>query len=271
MWARFKSPAPHSRLNCRSSWRPATTLIGEEFFAASAYLRASRSTGQSQGAGRRQADRGRRHHRRCCRRDAGHGDRIGRHQDVRRFSDQPGAHLTSPDNEAHSSVAHYGGCGVYAHRRVSCAVREPGARRSQSGSTCSRPLRYILGGGNLLRSHLKKISDRQAGWAYSIIVLVSFLGTLFVGLAKIGVEPSPQFPDYSWSGAYRQTGSAFWYSYQYGFQPLTSTIFALLAFYIASAAFRAFRAKLRGESAAGHRFHRAARPHVCRCGADQLD
>ena len=49
--------------------------------------------------------------------DAGHGDRIGRHQDVRRFSDQPGAHLTSPDNEAHSSVAHYGGCGVYAHRR----------------------------------------------------------------------------------------------------------------------------------------------------------
>ena len=102
---------------------------------------------------------------------------------------------------------------------------------------------FILGGGNLLRSHLKKISDQQAGWAYSIIVLVSFLGTLFVGLAKIGVEPSPQFPDYSWSGAYRQTGSAFWYSYQYGFQPLTSTIFALLAFYIASAAFRAFRAK----------------------------
>ena len=101
----------------------------------------------------------------------------------------------------------------------------------------------ILGGGNLLRTHLKRISDRQRGWAYSIIVLVSFLGTLFVGLGKIGAAPSPQFPDYSWSGAYRQTGSAFWYSYQYAFQPLTSTIFALLAFYIASAAFRAFRAK----------------------------
>jgi hypothetical protein len=50
-------------------------------------------------------------------------------------------------------------------------------------------------------------------------------------------------PDYGWSGNYRQTGSAFWYSYQYAFQPLTATIFALLAFYIASAAFRAFRAK----------------------------
>ncbi len=51
------------------------------------------------------------------------------------------------------------------------------------------------------------------------------------------------FPTSRWSGAYRQTGSAFWFSYQYAFQPLTATIFALLAFYIASAAFRAFRAK----------------------------
>lgn len=102
---------------------------------------------------------------------------------------------------------------------------------------------FILGGGNLMRSHLKRISDRQSGWAYSVIVLVAFLATLVVGLGKIGVAPSPQFPAYSWSGAYRQTGSAFWYFYQYAFQPLTATIFALLAFYIASAAFRAFRAK----------------------------
>jgi len=102
---------------------------------------------------------------------------------------------------------------------------------------------FILGGGNLLRTHLKRISDRGRGWGYSGIVLVAFLATLFVGLGKIGVAPSPQFPDYTWSGQYRQTGSAFWFMYQYAFQPLTATIFALLAFYIASAAFRAFRAK----------------------------
>ena len=102
---------------------------------------------------------------------------------------------------------------------------------------------FILGGGNLLRTHLKRISDRGRGWGYSAIVLVAFLATLFVGLGKIGVAPSPQFPDHSWSGQYRQTGSAFWFMYQYAFQPLTATIFALLAFYIASAAFRAFRAK----------------------------
>jgi hypothetical protein len=102
---------------------------------------------------------------------------------------------------------------------------------------------FILGGGNLLRTHLKRISDRGRGWGYSGIVLVAFVATLFVGLAKIGVAPSPQFPDHPWSGQYRQTGSAFWFMFQYAFQPLTSTIFALLAFYIASAAFRAFRAK----------------------------
>ena len=102
---------------------------------------------------------------------------------------------------------------------------------------------FILGGGNLLKTHLKRVSDRVRGWGYSGIVIISFLATLFVGLAKVGVNPSPQFPDYAWSGQYRQMGSAFWYLFQYAFTPLTATMFSLLAFYIASAAFRAFRAK----------------------------
>ena len=102
---------------------------------------------------------------------------------------------------------------------------------------------FILGGGNLVRTHLKRISDHGRGWGYSAIVLVAFLATLVVGLGKIGVAPSAQFTNYPWSGQYRQTGSAFWFMYQYVFSPLTATIFALLAFYISSAAFRAFRAK----------------------------
>ena len=102
---------------------------------------------------------------------------------------------------------------------------------------------FVLGGGNLLKVHLKKVSDRVRGWGYSVVVLVSFVATLLVGLGKIGVQPSAQFPSFSWSGSYRETGSAFWLLYQYGFQPLTATVFAMLAFYVASAAFRAFRAK----------------------------
>jgi hypothetical protein len=102
---------------------------------------------------------------------------------------------------------------------------------------------YILGGGNLLRIHLKKVSDRKQGWAYSAITAAAFLLTLGVGLFKVGVHPSADFPDVAWSGNYREIGSAFWWLYEYAFKPLTATMFAMLAFYIASAAFRAFRAK----------------------------
>jgi hypothetical protein len=102
---------------------------------------------------------------------------------------------------------------------------------------------FLLGGGNLLRIHLKKISDRKPGWAYSGITAGIFLLTLAAGLFKFGVHPNPAFPDFAWSGGYRDTGSMFWWLYEYAFKPLTATMFAMLAFYIASAAFRAFRAK----------------------------
>ncbi len=102
---------------------------------------------------------------------------------------------------------------------------------------------FILGGGNILKVHLKKVSDKAAGWGYSVILLGSFLITLFVGLGKIGVHPSTDYPDNSWSGVYLEVGSPFWWLYEYAFKPLTATMFAMLAFYIASASFRAFRAK----------------------------
>jgi len=49
---------------------------------------------------------------------------------------------------------------------------------------------FILGGGNLLKTHLKKVSDQGAGWAYSVITLLAFVVTLFIGLSKWGVPPA---------------------------------------------------------------------------------
>ena len=102
---------------------------------------------------------------------------------------------------------------------------------------------FLLGGGNLLKVHLQKISSRRAGWGFSVVTLLAFLITLVVGLGKFGVDPSENFPDFSWSGNYVQDGSGFWWIYYYIYLPLAATMFAMLAFYIASAAFRAFRAK----------------------------
>ena len=102
----------------------------------------------------------------------------------------------------------------------------------------------LLGGANLCVHHLQKISDREAGWGFSAVTLAAFGITVAVGLLKLGVVPeSAKHLDHAWSGQFQQEGGAFWWFYQYLFSPVVATMFALLAFYVASAAFRAFRAK----------------------------
>ncbi len=102
---------------------------------------------------------------------------------------------------------------------------------------------FVLGGANLLKVQLQKISDQRPGWGYAAVTAIAFLVTLVLGLGKFGVTPMPAFPNHAWAGPYDQEGSAFWWIQEYLYLPLSSTMFALLAFYIASAAFRAFRAK----------------------------
>lgn len=102
---------------------------------------------------------------------------------------------------------------------------------------------FILGAGSLLKVQLAKISARRPGWGYAAITLASFLVTLAVGLLKVGTVPSDRFPQHAWTGDYEAPQAAFGWLYLYVMSPLTATMFALLAFYVASAAFRAFRAK----------------------------
>lgn len=102
---------------------------------------------------------------------------------------------------------------------------------------------FIIGGANIFKTNLKKINDREAGWGYAVVLLSAFVGTLAVGLLKVGVPPNEKYAEYGWSGAYDTEGSAFWWVFQYFYVPLGATMFATLAFYVSSAAFRAFRAK----------------------------
>ncbi|MBX3439030.1 MAG: hypothetical protein KF861_16185, partial [Planctomycetaceae bacterium] len=104
-------------------------------------------------------------------------------------------------------------------------------------------LAFILGGANVIRMNLQKISDRRPGWGYAAVTLLTFLVTLWLGLFKVGVQPMEAYPDNAWAAPFDQPGSPFAWIVEFVLLPLLSTMFALLAFFIASAAFRAFRAK----------------------------
>jgi hypothetical protein len=109
----------------------------------------------------------------------------------------------------------------------------------------------ILGVMSAVHYHSTKIRRRRPGWAYSIITLVAFAITSIVGLiSRVGPTPVnwPGFPssDPEANGidavAMGEHSPLMWI-FTYIFNPLDATLFALLAFFIASAAFRAFRAR----------------------------
>lgn len=60
---------------------------------------------------------------------------------------------------------------------------------------------FILGGGNLLKVHLQHISDRRAGWGYSVVTLLAFLLTLWFGCCKTNAPPAPNTEYYGESFA----------------------------------------------------------------------
>lgn len=97
---------------------------------------------------------------------------------------------------------------------------------------------FFLGGGNLLRIHLQKLVDKKRDWQFSIVTLFGFLATLLIGLFRLGHPGSV-------SDAVDMPGSIFSDIFTYIFTPLSATMYALLAFFIASASYRAFRAKNR--------------------------
>lgn len=89
---------------------------------------------------------------------------------------------------------------------------------------------FLLGLDSLTRHHLLKVIRREKGWFYSLLLVLSLFGTLAVGL-------------YSWvkfSSPFALRAPFMWL-YKYMIIPLQATMFATLAFFIFSAAYRAFR------------------------------
>lgn len=95
---------------------------------------------------------------------------------------------------------------------------------------------FVLGGGNLMRVHLTKVSRRDHEWGYSLVTLAGFLVMLAAGLGKLG-------SDGNWKISLGDTRLWFDWLYKAVFVPCQATMFSLLAFFVASASYRAFRAK----------------------------
>ena len=91
---------------------------------------------------------------------------------------------------------------------------------------------YILGAASLLVVNGKKIQRRAEGWGYNVALLVTLVLTLALGFYRDSPDRLPI-----------DEGTAFNWVFRYVYTPLASTTYSLLAFFIASAAFRAFRAK----------------------------
>jgi len=88
---------------------------------------------------------------------------------------------------------------------------------------------FLLGVINLTQVNIPRIIDRTPDWPYKLVMLISMVMMAVVGLIE---------------GENRnQPGHIYDWLFDYLFTPINQTMFALLAFYIASAAFRAFRAR----------------------------
>jgi len=83
----------------------------------------------------------------------------------------------------------------------------------------------VVGIGSLITVHYNRIRFKKPGWGYSIVTIFSLSLMSLVGL--IGGTENELFLNL----------------YRFGLSPVTATMFSLLAYFIASAAYRAFRAR----------------------------
>lgn len=89
----------------------------------------------------------------------------------------------------------------------------------------------VLGIASVFHVHAVKIRRQAPGWGYSGVLFAAIVTTMGVGF---------------WSGGESKADgaqTAFGWLYDYTMVPLQGTMFSILAFFIASAAYRAFRAR----------------------------
>jgi hypothetical protein len=82
-----------------------------------------------------------------------------------------------------------------------------------------------LGAANLLRIHGTKLQQRRANWQYSVVLLIGLVAYAALGIAT------------------RNTSTPYQFVFTNVYNPLGATVFSFNAFFMTSAAYRAFRIK----------------------------
>lgn len=95
-----------------------------------------------------------------------------------------------------------------------------------------------LGALNLIKVSSTKIQRKSEGWPYAIIIIVSLVVTIAVGMYD-GFSGLRADPPYS----FRDSGTHFDWIFRHFYTSLSATMFSMLAFFVASASYRAFRAR----------------------------
>ena len=95
----------------------------------------------------------------------------------------------------------------------------------------------ILGGLNLMKLQMQKVAKQRKGWQYSLVAIGGFIFAITAGFFIKGVDDSVAL----WGAHVTTEGSLFKWMFDYMFAPMSATMFSLLAFFVASASFRAFR------------------------------
>lgn len=97
----------------------------------------------------------------------------------------------------------------------------------------------VIGVSSLIRSHYRKVKIGKQGWGYSLVMFIMMVIT-----AVFGILPQEWGVDSGWGGIFgNESGSVFMWIFEFVNQAAAATVFSLLAFYIASAAYRAFRVR----------------------------
>jgi cell shape-determining protein MreD len=90
----------------------------------------------------------------------------------------------------------------------------------------------LLGVDSLIRAHMRQFLRFRPGWTQSLALIIGLIATVVLGVVGRVSFGSPFHMQ-----------SPFMFVYTYAIVPLQATMFALLAFFIASASYRAFRTR----------------------------